>query len=128
MRTAPSPKRTTSPTIRELVETLAARPGVQASILVGEDGLVIESRTAAGVDGEHLAAHVPTLVAAAEELGSQAARGGLVTSVIEYERGTVLISTLTADALLLVLLHASANVGPLLFEVRRFRSSMAAIV
>jgi predicted regulator of Ras-like GTPase activity (Roadblock/LC7/MglB family) len=101
---------------------------VQASILVGRDGLVIESRATAGVDPEHLAAHVPTLVAAAEELGSQSSRGSLVTSVIEFERGMAIVTGLTGDALLLVLLHAGASVGPLLFEVRKFRTQIAAIV
>ncbi|MGQ0767219.1 MAG: roadblock/LC7 domain-containing protein [Gemmatimonadota bacterium] len=117
-----------SPTIRELVDTLAGRSGVEAATLVGRDGLEIESRTTSGVDGDHLAAHVPALVAAAEELGSQAQRGGLVTAVMEYERGVALVSSLNPEVLLLVLLRQGAQIGPLLFELRRFRSNMAAMV
>lgn len=128
MTTAQTSRAKASPTIRELVDTLSARSGVQAAILVGRDGLVIESRNAPGVDPEHLAAHVPSLVGSAEELGSQSERGGLVTAVIEYESGVALVSSLNAEALLLVLLRQGAQIGPLLFELRRFRSNMAAMV
>jgi len=115
-------------TIRELVGTLAQRDGVEAVILLGRDGLVIDGRTAAELDGEHLAAHVPALVASAEELALHAGRGALVTSVLEYERGFAVVCALSPEAVLLVLVHASANLAPLLFDLRRHRGNIAALV
>ncbi len=116
------------PTIRELVGTLARRDGVEAVILLGRDGLVIDSHTTPTLDAEHLAAHVPALVTAADELAQHAVRGALVTSVLEYERGFAVVCALTSDAVLLVLLHPSANVGSLLFELRRHRGNIASLV
>ncbi len=116
------------PTIRELVGTLAGRDGVEAVILLGRDGLVIDGRTTPALDAEHLAAHVPSLVAAADELAQHAARGALVTSVLEYERGFAVVCALSTEALLLVLLHPAANVGSLLFELRRHRGNIASLV
>lgn len=116
------------PTIRELVGTLARRDGVEAVILLGRDGLVIDSHAGPPLDAEHLAAHVPSLVTAADELAVHAGRGALVTSVIEYERGFAVVCALSAEAVLLVLVHPAANVGSLLFELRRHRGNIASLV
>ena len=116
------------PTIRELVGAIAQRDGVEAAIVLGRDGLLIDGHAGGGLDAERLAALVPAVSAAAEELSADAARGTLVTAVLEYERGLALICSLTAEALLLVLVHPTANVGSLLFELRRHRGSIAAIV
>ncbi|HEX4933819.1 MAG TPA: roadblock/LC7 domain-containing protein [Gemmatimonadaceae bacterium] len=116
------------PTIRELVGALAQRDGVEGVILLGRDGLIIDGRTAPSLDAEHLAAHVPALVAAADELATHARRGPLVTAVLEYERGYALVSALTNEAVLLVLVHPSANVGSILFDVRRHRGNIASLV
>jgi predicted regulator of Ras-like GTPase activity (Roadblock/LC7/MglB family) len=116
------------PTIRELVAAIAQREGVEAAIVLGRDGLLIDGRAGAGLDAERLAALVPAVAAAAEELSADARRGSLITAVLEYEHGLALVCSLTADAHLLVLVHPTANVGSLLFELRRHRGSIAAIV
>ncbi len=116
------------PTIRELVGAIAQRDGVEAVIVLGRDGLLIDGRTGPALDAEHLAAHVPALITAAEELAVHAGRGPLVTSVLEYERGLAVVCALSADAVLLVLVHPSANVGPLLFDLRRHRGNIASLV
>ena len=48
--------------------------------------------------------------------------------MLEYPRGIAVVSALTADAVLLVLVAPSANVGQLLFELRRNREHIAALV
>jgi predicted regulator of Ras-like GTPase activity (Roadblock/LC7/MglB family) len=115
-------------TIRELVAAISQRDGVDATILLGRDGLLIDGRAASASDLEALAAHVPPIVAAAEELARGAGRGNLVTAVLEYDGGIALVSVLSSDATLLVLAHAGANVGPLLYDLRRHRGNIASIV
>jgi hypothetical protein len=126
--TATRPSR--QPTIRELVGILGQRRGVAAAVLLGRDGLVIDSQAADGVDTEHIAAHVPSLIATAEALGGSARseRGDLVSAVLEFDRGVAVVSALTSQSILVVVLRADAPVGPLLFEIRRHRTNMAAIV
>ena len=115
------------PTIRELVNAIAQREGVEAAIVLGHDGLLIDGRTT-GSDAEPLAALTPGIVAAARDFGSSAMRGDLVSVILEYERGIVLLTTLTADALLLVLVHPGANVGALIYALRSHRGHIASIV
>lgn len=104
------------------------RDGVDAAVVLGRDGLLIDSQTVANLDAEHVAALVPGVVAAADDFGATAARGPLVTAVLEYPGGLAIVSSLSADAILLVLVRATANIGQLLFELRRNREQIATLV
>jgi uncharacterized protein len=101
---------------------------VEAAVVLGRDGLVIDGQAATGLDVEDLAAGIPSIVAAADELGGTLDRGTTTTVVLEYDGGLALVSSMSADALLLVLVSSSANVGQLLHELRRNRQHIAALV
>lgn len=113
--------------IQDLVRALRARDGVDAVVLLGRDGLVIDAQSSSTADPERLAALVPLVVGAAEELGIQAARGGVATAILEFERGVAIISPLGTDAVLLVLTTLQET-GALLYELRRNRSRLATLV
>ncbi|NUO62987.1 MAG: hypothetical protein HOQ11_01965 [Gemmatimonadaceae bacterium] len=115
-------------TIRDLVGAIRQREGVEAAVVLGRDGLLIDSQVLPNFDPEHIAAHIPSIINAAEELASAARRGELVTSILEYERGYAIVSVLSREALLLVLVQSNADVGKLLFELRRNRQHIAALV
>jgi predicted regulator of Ras-like GTPase activity (Roadblock/LC7/MglB family) len=116
------------PTIRDLVRTIAQRDGVEAAVVLGRDGLLIEGQTSGDLDGEQLAALTPAIVSAAEVVGSASSRGALITAVFEFELGMGLVFALSTDVVLLVVLHPSANIGSLLFDLRRHRANIASIV
>ena len=42
------------PSIRDLVEAIRTRDGVDAAVILGRDGLLIDSHVAAGVDAEEV--------------------------------------------------------------------------
>jgi predicted regulator of Ras-like GTPase activity (Roadblock/LC7/MglB family) len=115
-------------TIRDLVGAIRKRDGVDAVIVLGRDGLVIDSQTDDGFTADDVAAHVPSILTAADELGAAAARGSLSTAVLEYPAGLAIVSVLSQDALLLVLAQPNPNLGQLLFELRRNREHIAALV
>lgn len=114
-------------TIQELVRALRARDGVEAVVLLGRDGLVVDALGAPGIDNERLAALVPLVVGAADELGSQAGRHDLATAVLEYSEGAAIVSPIGGDAILLVLASLT-EIGPLLYELRRNRGRLASLV
>ena len=116
------------PTIRDLVGAIRQRDGVDAAILLGRDGLLIDGQAVPRLPTEDLAALVPSIVSAADELGAASGRGPLTTGVFEFPGGLAVASVLSDEAILLVLVQPSANVGQLLFELRRNREQMAAIV
>jgi predicted regulator of Ras-like GTPase activity (Roadblock/LC7/MglB family) len=116
------------PTIRDLVAAIRQRDGVEAAVVLGRDGLLIDSQAIPHFDSEHIAAHVPSIIQFADELGNAAARGALQTAVLEHERGFAIISCLSPDAVLLVLVQPTVNLGQLLYELRRNRANIAALV
>lgn len=116
------------PTIRDLVGAIRQREGVEAAIVLGRDGLLIDSQALPNLDAEHIAAHIPSIIIAADELASAASRGELLTGVLEYAKGYAVISVLSSEAVLLVLVQPNADVGKLLFELRRNRQHIATLV
>lgn len=116
------------PSIRDLVAAIGQRDGVDAAIVLGRDGLVIESQPGSAFDAEDVAARIPAIITPADEFGAATNRGELVTAILEHRNGLAIASVLSADALLVVLLSPSANIGQLLFELRRNREHIAALV
>lgn len=116
------------PTIRELVAAIRDRDGVQAAVVLGRDGLVIDSQALPSMDAENVAAHVPPVLLAAEELGHASQQGPLQTAILEHERGYAVVASLSADAVLLVLADPSTNLAQLLYELRRNRANIASLV
>ncbi len=116
------------PTIRDLVAAIRQREGIAAAVVLGRDGLLIDSQADAGVDAEQIAAHVPTILQFAEELGTAARQGDLRTAVLEHVHGTTVMSAMSAEVVLLVLATPRADLGALLFDLRRHRANIAALV
>jgi len=114
--------------IRDLVSALRQREGVDAAIVLGRDGLLIDSQVISGLDPEDLAARIPPIIGPSDELGNAASRGEVVTVILEHRQGLAIVSVLSAEAILLVLVQPSANIGQLLYELRRNREHIAALV
>jgi len=116
------------PSIRDLVAAIRQREGVDAAIVLGRDGLLIDSQLSAGLDADGIAARIPAIIGSADELGAATGRAELLTAVLEHRNGLAIVSVLSPEAILLVLVTPRANIGQLLFELRRNREQIAALV
>lgn len=116
------------PSIRDLVEAIRRREGVEAAIVLGRDGLLIDSQVVPGLDAEDMAARIPAIIAPADELGVALGRGPLTTTVLEHQGGVAIASVLSPEAILFVLMRPTSNVGQLLYELRRNREQLATLV
>lgn len=115
------------PTIRDLINTLQRREGVDAAIVLGPDGLLIDGSARPGLDPDGLAAHVPPMALAAIEMGKASERGDFGLMVLEYSAGTAVVTSLSSNALLLVLLSPNGNLPSLLYDLRRHRAELSAL-
>lgn len=116
------------PTIRDVVQALGRREGVDAVIVLGRDGLTIDAYGADGLDPDGLAALVPSVVAACNRLGAAAERGGFGMGVVEYQQGLALVAEITPETLLTVFIKGGTNVGSLLYELQRHRAAIAELL
>jgi predicted regulator of Ras-like GTPase activity (Roadblock/LC7/MglB family) len=112
----------------EVVKRLAARDGVDAVLLLSGDGLPIEHAARAPFDAETVAALGATLAQHGGRLGQGAARGQLLTAVLEYHGGLLVLSRAGSDDWLAILATADADIGPLLFDLRQHRTALAALL
>lgn len=116
------------PTIRDVVQGLSQRAGVDAVIVLGRDGLTIDAHAKNGIDIDGLAALVPSVVAACGRLGAASGRGEFGTGVVEYAGGLALVALLNAENLMAVFVQPGTNVGSLLYELRRHRAAIAGLL
>lgn len=116
------------PTIRDVVEALGRREGVEAVIILGSDGLPIDSKTGNGKDPEVLSALVPNVIQAADQLGQHAGQGPLTMGVIQNDGGFVVIANLSPEVKLLIVAKSGTNVGPLLYDLTRHRAEIAGLL
>ena len=112
----------------EVVQSLAARDGVQAALLLSGDGLPIEHAPRGGIDSETVAALAATLARHADRLGQGAGRGDLGTAVLEFGEGLLVLARAGTGDWLAILGAPNADVGPLLYDLRQHRSALAALL
>ncbi len=115
-------------TIREIVQAFGQRDGVDTVLVLGRDGLPIDSASRNGLDIERVAALVPSLVDACTQLGQAGTRGEFRAGVVEFGNGFIIVSAVSAEALLAIVVQSHADVGGLLYELRRYRSAIAALL
>ena len=77
---------------------------------------------------ETLAARVPAVAVAASQLGNSAESGDAGMALLEFERGYGVVLRLSDQVLLFVSATSDVVLSELLFDLRRHRSSMAALV
>jgi predicted regulator of Ras-like GTPase activity (Roadblock/LC7/MglB family) len=116
------------PTIRDVVQALARRPGVRAAVVLGEDGLPIDFAGHNGLDSESVAALVPSIVSACAQLGRVVECGEFWGSAVEFQSGMAVVASLGPDTLLTLVVGPEINVGSLLYEIRRHRAAIAGLL
>jgi len=116
------------PTLRELTDAIQQHAGVRAVVILGADGLVIETHDGAGSHADTLAAHAPAVLASARQLAAAADAGDVQLVLLELGAGYAILMRLSEEASLLVLTGAGVALADVLFDLRRHRAPMAALV
>ena len=114
--------------IRDLVGAIRQREGVDAAVVLGRDGLLIDSQSVPGWTQKISRRAIPAIIGAADELGAHGARGrahdrrprvrARHRHRLRAQRRRHPLRPRASDA----------NVGQLLFELRRNREHIAALV
>lgn len=114
--------------LNAIVRHLAERDGIEAVLVLSGDGLPIEQASRTTFDPESLAALTATLVQYATRLGAGAGRGALHNTVLEYERGVLLVVQVSAGDCLAILAASDCDIGSLLYDLRQHRPALAALL
>jgi predicted regulator of Ras-like GTPase activity (Roadblock/LC7/MglB family) len=114
--------------LRDVVQHLADRDGVDAVVVVSGDGLPIDHATRSGLDPEALAAMIPALAQTAGQVGAAAEGGDLSNAVFEFGGRLLVLTALKDGNSLLVLTGADTNIGSLLYDLKKHRPAIAELL
>jgi len=118
--------------VEELTKTLRdlerRNSDIEASALVSSDGLVIASALPSEVDEAKVAAMTAAIQSVAERVAAELGRGRNVMTYIEGTEGSILITNVTEDVLLSVVLRPGAKLGLALFDVRSYAKRLRDIL
>lgn len=113
------------PSLRESLNRMLSIPGVSAAVLVGRDGLPIE--TAGRGDPrflEALGALGASALGTTEALGAELGRGRTVAALLEYESALVSVDPVGDYAAIVTLAESAASLGALRKAIRTSRDDV----
>lgn len=110
------------------LDAIRAHEGVEHVVVAGRDGLLIQRAGGGALDGETVAAMIPGIASSAADLGEAAGLGGARTAVLRLERGVAIVSVLSAEILLAVLLRPDVGFAPLLRHLAERHDELASLV
>ncbi len=111
--------------IKPVLNRFLALEGVTLAMVVGSDGLVIESVGNAEYDVDAVGAVATTGLGASQVLAEEVTKGQLIQSIIEFERGLVILEPVGEMGILLVLASSASSIGQVRLVARRERRTLA---
>ena len=113
--------------LTEILEGFTRVRGVNAALVVGQDGLVLQSARAQGADEtdvDVLGAVAASGLVPAQDIGQETQRGRLLQGIYEYEKGVVVMEPVGSSAILVVVTTAAANLGLLRLQTRKVHGDL----
>jgi predicted regulator of Ras-like GTPase activity (Roadblock/LC7/MglB family) len=110
--------------LKAILNDLTRKPGMIAALVVSRDGFIIDGTSGEDVDLEALAAVTSSAFIAWESAGIEVAIGQPRVLLVETENGSLVVTPVDADALLVVMGNRLANLGRIRIEAARARESV----
>jgi CheY-like chemotaxis protein len=117
-----------APDLRTALAQFMSLSGADWAALSDREGFLIESAGGSGVEAEIAAAMAACLAESSDGIGRELGRGALGGMLIEYEKGTVLLHTIGAAAVLAVMLKDAAALGKVRYYVKRMLPDLARFI
>lgn len=111
--------------LKDLLGSFRVLDGIELAAVVAHDGLLIEGNANPGIEVDAVCAVASNGLAMADALGREIAKGGAVSTVLEYERGLVVLEPINGDAMLLLMVGTREQLGQLRFMVSKHRTAFA---
>jgi predicted regulator of Ras-like GTPase activity (Roadblock/LC7/MglB family)/CheY-like chemotaxis protein len=118
-------KEGTMATTKEILSELAKIPNIDAICLVARDGFLLDSIARTGIDKEMIGAIASSGFGASESMGRQIDKGTMLISMIEFEKGPVLLAPIGEDAFLVIVADKEANLGMIRLKLKKHSGELA---
>lgn len=106
--------------LKELLNDLVAVQGIEAVVIVGRDGFVIDGVTRSGtLDTDAVGAVISTGIGSSEVMGRELSVGDMTQAMFEYKDGMIVLALLGYDAILAVVADLNANLGNVRYQLKK---------
>ena len=112
-------------TTREILSELAKLESIEAVCLVARDGFLLDSIARKGIDREMIGAIASSGFGASDSMGRQLEKGAVQISMIEFEKGPVMLAPIGADAFLVIVADKDANLGMIRLKLKKHSHELA---
>ena len=112
-------------TTREILGELAKMPNIDAVCLVARDGFLLDSISRSGIDREMIGAIASSGFGASDSMGRQLDKGTMLISMIEFDKGPVLLAPIGEDAFLVIVADKEANLGMVRLKLKKHSHELA---
>jgi len=112
--------------LKSLLNDLVKVEGINAAVVVGRDGFVIEGISTDGkLDIETVGAVISTGLGSSEMMGKELSVGALTQSMIEFDQGVLVMGTLGNDSLLCLVCQPGSNLGNVRLQMKKRSPDLA---
>jgi predicted regulator of Ras-like GTPase activity (Roadblock/LC7/MglB family) len=112
--------------LKNQLNDFAKVEGINAAVVVGRDGFVIEGISNDGkLDVEMVGAVISTGLGSSEVMGRELRVGALTQSMIEFDDGVLVMGTLGKDSLLCLVCQQGANLGNVRLQLKKRAPDLA---
>ncbi len=112
--------------LKQLLGEFLGVEGVSAAVVIGKDGFVIESAVSGKTDVDALGAMASAGMGTSESLGKELERGEVRQILLELEKGSILLSPLSAEEFIAIVSNDPANVGRVRHDLKKNRERLVA--
>lgn len=102
-----------------LYELQRSAAGIEASVIVSVDGLMIASALPSDATEDRVAAMSAAMLSLGERIATELGRGSLEQVYVKGDQGYVILMSVGQEAVLTVLAHSRAKLGLIFLEMRR---------
>jgi len=114
--------------LRSVLQALAERPDVAGAVVTSDDGLVVESSLPHTRDPDELAALATAVARSVETLSGSAGTAQPRQIVVDGDQGALVLQRLPTGGMLLVLTPSDADIGGLLYDLRRHAPALESLL
>jgi len=106
----------------------AAAPDIEASAIVSVDGLIMASALQQGVEEDRVSAMSAAMLSLGERISGELGRGGLEQVYIKGNAGSIVLTSVGAEAVLTAMARQEAKLGLIFLEMRRAAEDLVKLV
>jgi uncharacterized protein len=108
------------PSLKETLSDLIKVEGINAAVVVGRDGFVINGvSNGSAMDIEAVGAVISTGIGTAEIMGKELKVGAMSQGMLEYNNGIIVMGFLGKDAVLACVADSNANLGNVRYQIKK---------